>query len=70
MVLDAVSVVDRRRLKRRLTDWRIAAVLFAILFLGALMLSDKNVAGSAGFLPHIARIDVSGIITADGGVVG
>ena len=65
MVLDAVSVVDRRRLKRRLTAWRIAAVLFAILFLGALMLSDKNVAGSAGFLPHIARIDVSGIITDD-----
>src|SRR5512143_2696728 len=65
MVLDAVSVVDRRRLKRRLTAWRIAAVLFAVLFLGALMLSDKNVAGSAGFLPHIARINVSGIITDD-----
>jgi protease-4 len=65
MVLDAVSVVDRRRLKRRLTAWRIAAVLFAVLFLGALTLSDKNVAGSAGFLPHIARINVSGIITDD-----
>src|SRR5262249_44392188 len=39
MVLDAVSVVDRRRLKRRLTAWRIAAVVFAVLFLGALMLS-------------------------------
>src|SRR5512144_41110 len=65
MVLDAVSVVDRRRLKRRLTAWRVAAVLFAILFFGALMLSDKNVAGSAGILPHIARISVSGIITDD-----
>ncbi len=65
MVLDAVSVIDRRRLKRRLTAWRIAAVLFALLFLGALVLSDKNVAGSAGILPHIARINVSGIITDD-----
>jgi protease-4 len=65
MALDPVSVVDRRRLKRRLTAWRIAAVLFAILFFGALLLSDKNVAGSAGFLPHIARISVSGIITDD-----
>jgi protease-4 len=65
MVLDAVSVIDRRRLKRRLTAWRIAAVLFAVLFIGALVLSDKNVAGSAGFLPHIARINVSGIITDD-----
>ncbi len=65
MALDPVSVVDRRRLKRRLTAWRIAAVLFAILFFGALLLSDKDVAGSAGFLPHIARISVSGIITDD-----
>ena len=65
MVLDAVSVIDRRRLKRRLTAWRIAAVLFALLFFGALLLSDKNFASSAGLLPHIARIDVSGIITDD-----
>jgi len=65
MTLDAVSVVDRRRLKRRLTAWRIAAVLFAVLFFGALLLSDKNVSGSAGFLPHIARISISGIITDD-----
>jgi protease-4 len=65
MVLDAVSVTDRRHLKRRLTAWRIAAVLFAILFFGALMVSDQNFAGSAGFLPHIARVTVSGIITDD-----
>ena len=65
MVLDAVSIIDRRRLKRRLTAWRIAAVLFALLFFGALLLSDKNLASSAGLLPHIARIDVSGIITDD-----
>ena len=65
MVLDAVSVIDRRRLKRRLTAWRIAAVLFALLFFGALLLGDKNFASSAGLLPHIARIDVSGIITDD-----
>jgi protease-4 len=65
MVLDAVSVTDRRRLKRRLTAWRIAAVLFAVLFLGATLLGDKNFAGSAGLLPHIARITVSGIITDD-----
>ncbi|MGE5261699.1 MAG: signal peptide peptidase SppA [Actinomycetota bacterium] len=65
MVLDAVSVTDRRRLKRRLTAWRIAAVLFAVLFFGATLLGDKNFAGSAGLLPHIARITVSGIITDD-----
>jgi protease-4 len=65
MVLDAESVIDRRRLKRRLTIWRIAAVVLGLLFIGALLLSDKQVAVSAGILPHIARVDISGIITDD-----
>jgi hypothetical protein len=38
MVLDAESVIDRRRLKRRLTAWRIAAVALGLLLLGALLL--------------------------------
>src|SRR6185437_16935824 len=65
MALDAVSVIDRRRLKRRLTAWRIAAVLFALLFLSALVLSGQSGPGTAGLLPHIARVDISGIITDD-----
>ena len=65
MVLDAESVIDRRRLKRRLTMWRIAAVVLGLLFIGALLLSDKQVAVTAGILPHIARVDISGIITDD-----
>ncbi|MGH6831637.1 MAG: signal peptide peptidase SppA, partial [Methyloceanibacter sp.] len=65
MVLDAESVIDRRRLKRRLTAWRIAAVAFGLLLLGVFMLSDKNMAGPAGILPHVARVTVSGIITDD-----
>ena len=65
MVLDAESVIDRRRLKRRLTMWRIAAVVLGLLLIGALLLSDKQVAATAGILPHIARVDISGIITDD-----
>ena len=65
MVLDAESVVDRRRLKRRLTAWRIAAVVLGLLFVGALLLGDRNFASSAGILPHIARVTVSGVITDD-----
>ena len=65
MVLDAESVIDRRRLKRRLTMWRIAAVVLGLLFIGALLLSDNQVAATAGILPHIARVDISGIITDD-----
>ncbi|HZJ11205.1 MAG TPA: signal peptide peptidase SppA [Methyloceanibacter sp.] len=65
MVLDAESVIDRRRLKRRLTAWRIAAVAFGLLLLGVFLLSDRNLAGPAGLLPHVARVTVSGVITDD-----
>ena len=65
MVIDAESVIDRRRLKRRLVAWRIAAVAFGLLFAGVLALSDGNMAGSAGILPHVARVTVSGLITDD-----
>jgi protease-4 len=65
MVLDADSVIDRRRLKRRLTAWRIAAVLFGVLFLGVLVAGDQSSGGSAAFLPHVARVTVSGVITDD-----
>jgi protease-4 len=64
MVLDAESVVDRRRLKRRLTAWRLAAVALGVLFIGALLMSDQQ-AGPGAILPHVARITVSGIITDD-----
>jgi protease-4 len=65
MALDAETVIDRRRLKRRLTAWRIAAVALGLLFVGALLLGDREAAGPAALIPHIARITVSGIITDD-----
>ena len=65
MALDTETVIDRRRLKRRLTAWRIAAVALALVLLGALLMSDKEAAGPAGLLPHIARVTVSGVITDD-----
>ncbi len=65
MVLDADSVIERRRLKRRVMIWRIAAVALGLLFLGAIVFSDREVAGSASILPHVARITVSGVITDD-----
>jgi protease-4 len=65
MVLDAESVIDRRRLKRRLIAWRIAAVAMGLLLVGALVLSDQDMAGTGSFLPHVARVSVSGVITDD-----
>ena len=65
MALDAESVIDRRRLKRRLTAWRIAAVVLGLVLFGALLLSDQGAGGPGGILPHVARITVSGLITDD-----
>jgi protease-4 len=65
MALDAETVIDRRRLKRRLTAWRIAAVVLGLLLVGALIFSDREATGPAGLIPHIARITVSGVITDD-----
>lgn len=65
MVLDAATVIDRRRLKRRLTAWRVAAVALGLTALAALALGSQQGAGPAGLLPHIARLTVSGIITDD-----
>ncbi|MGH6735529.1 MAG: signal peptide peptidase SppA [Methyloceanibacter sp.] len=65
MILDADSVIERRRLKRRVTVWRIAAVVLGLLLLAVMFLGDKEMSGSASFLPHIARISVSGVITDD-----
>jgi protease-4 len=65
MAFDAESVIDRRRLKRRLTAWRIVAVVLGLMVLGALLLSNQDAAGTAGLLPHVARVTVSGVITDD-----
>jgi len=65
MVLDAESVIDRRRLKRRLTAWRIAAVALGLLLLGALLLNDPMAGSAGGILPHVARLTVTGVITDD-----
>ena len=64
MASEAELIIDRRRLKRRLTFWRVASVL---LFIGALL---ALAAASGGFNfdkrgDHIARVWVTGLITGD-----
>lgn len=64
MATEAELIIDRRRLKRRLTFWRVASVL---LFIGALL---ALASASGGFdldkrSDHIARVWVTGLITGD-----
>jgi len=61
MSLDADHLIDRRRLKRRLTLWRLIAVAAAVVAVLA-------IAGRAGDLAqgdYVARFDVDGIIFDD-----
>jgi len=64
-VLEAETVIDRRRLRRKLTLWRLLAVVFALLFVAALAFGNQRVGSPAGLLPHIARVSISGLITDD-----
>jgi protease IV len=64
-VIEAETVIERRRLRRRLTLWRLLAVVLAVFFIALLATGNQRLAGSGSFLPHIARVSVSGIITDD-----
>jgi len=64
-VIEAETVIERRRLRRRLTLWRLLAIVLAVFFIALLATGNQRFAGSGSFLPHIARVSVSGIITDD-----
>jgi protease-4 len=64
-VIEAETVIERRRLRRRLTAWRLAAIVLAVFVIALVMAGDQRLAGSGSFLPHIARVSVSGLITDD-----
>jgi protease-4 len=62
MSLDADAIVDRRRMRRKLTFWRVSALLIALLALVGL--AAAFVPGSRLAAPgaYIARIKVQGLI--------
>lgn len=65
MSLDADTIVDRRRLRRKLVFWRVFAVLLAIvavLGLAIALVPDSRLAGTSG---AIARVSINGIIRND-----
>ncbi|MGE5539192.1 MAG: signal peptide peptidase SppA [Gemmatimonas sp.] len=65
MPLEADQVVDRRRLKRRLSIWRAAAVI-AVAAL-AVVVVNRTTKGTLGFVdrPHVERLTVEGVISED-----
>jgi len=67
MSLETDHIVDRRRLRRKLTFWRIAAVLIAIMgVVGAALLARRADPSLAQALtPQISRVTIQGLIRGD-----
>src|SRR5437870_8979146 len=65
MSLDADLIVDRRRMRRKLTFWRVLAVLVAIAAVVALAAAAKrgDVLTAGG--DYIARVKITGLIRND-----
>jgi protease IV len=65
MSLDADLIVDRRRMRRKLTFWRVATIVLIVLGIaGAAALSANRTYG-LGVRPYIARLTISGLIRGD-----
>lgn len=64
MMLETETVLDRRRLRRHVSFWRMAAVTAAVVAVGALAFTNDRIAGLVG-TKHIARVSFTGAITED-----
>jgi len=64
MTFETETVLDRRRMRRRLSWWRGLAIIAGLLALGLLMFSSADRAGLVE-RSQIARVSLEGIITED-----
>jgi protease-4 len=65
MTLATDTVLDRRRLARQLTRWRVLAIAAAVVAAIVLLARNSDVLGLSAQRQQIARITISGIITDD-----
>jgi len=65
MSLDSDLIVDRRRIRRKLTFWRVAAAIVAIAAIVALGLVVAPGRGGLATSGSIARINIEGLIRSD-----
>lgn len=65
MAIRADDLIDRRRLRRKLTFWRIATIAIAaiVVAVASIWLFDSSIGGRAA--NHIAKIRIDGTITED-----
>jgi len=65
MSLDADLIVDRRRMRRKLTFWRVLAIAVIVLAIAGAAQLLSNRMGFAGAGAYIARVTIAGLIRND-----
>src|SRR5262249_43158442 len=66
MSMDSDVIVDRRRMRRKLTFWRIAAVVIAVAAIAVIgMLLSPGSRSSFASSGSIARVNIEGLIRSD-----
>ena len=67
MSLDTDHIVDRRRLRRKITFWRVATVLIAIAAVvgGAVLARRSGGSLAQPLTPQISRVTIRGLIRGD-----
>jgi protease IV len=65
MSLDADLIVDRRRMRRKLTFWRVVALGVIVLVLAGVAVAGSKRLGMTGVGPYIARVTIEGLIRGD-----
>ncbi len=65
MSLDADLIADRRRIRRKLTFWRVTAIALIVLGITGAAALTSNRMGLVGVRPYIARVTISGLIRGD-----
>src|ERR1700683_2735448 len=65
MSLDADLIVDRRRMRRKLTFWRVIAIAVIVLAIAGAVALTSNRTGLIGGKNYIARVTIQGLIRGD-----
>lgn len=65
MSQDTDSIVDRRRLRRKVTFWRVFALVAAVAALGALGFAYGGKRFASTSSAHVARVNIGGLIRND-----
>ena len=65
MSLDADLIVDRRRMRRKLTFWRVLAVAVVVIAVIAVARAMSGRVGGSGGRDYVARVTISGLIRGD-----